>query len=103
MNESVQFKDVIKKWSKKLLGLFCFEICQENKRFVKIFGFSSPLVDPEMRRKMGEQACSLAMTVGYDSAGTVEFLVDSKKNFYFLEMNTRLQVCGLSYFLQIKK
>ena len=42
---------------------------------------------------MGEQAVALAKAVDYCSAGTVEFLVDSKKNFYFLEMNTRLQVC----------
>lgn len=41
---------------------------------------------------MGEQAVALAKAVNYSSAGTVEFLVDSKKNFYFLEMNTRLQV-----------
>lgn len=41
---------------------------------------------------MGEQAVALAKAVKYSSAGTVEFLVDSKKNFYFLEMNTRLQV-----------
>lgn len=45
-----------------------------------------------MRRAMGEQAVSLAKAVGYNSAGTVECLVDSQKNFYFLEMNTRLQV-----------
>lgn len=41
---------------------------------------------------MGEQAVALAKAVKYSSAGTVEFLVDTKKNFYFLEMNTRLQV-----------
>ena len=41
---------------------------------------------------MGEQAVALSKAIGYDSAGTVEFLLDSKKNFYFLEMNTRLQV-----------
>ena len=52
----------------------------------------SPFLDEETRRKMGEQAISLSQAIGYDSAGTVEFLVDSKKEFYFLEMNTRLQV-----------
>ena len=52
----------------------------------------SPFVDPALREKMGAQAVQLALAVGYDSAGTVEFLVDSQKNFYFLEMNTRLQV-----------
>jgi propionyl-CoA carboxylase alpha chain len=41
---------------------------------------------------MGQQALDLANAIGYTSAGTVEFLVDNKKNFYFLEMNTRLQV-----------
>uniref|UniRef100_A0AAR2LA12 Propionyl-CoA carboxylase alpha chain, mitochondrial n=1 Tax=Pygocentrus nattereri TaxID=42514 RepID=A0AAR2LA12_PYGNA len=52
----------------------------------------STFLDPVTRRAMGEQAVSLAKAVQYSSAGTVEFLVDSKKNFYFLEMNTRLQV-----------
>uniref|UniRef100_A0A8D0A2Y9 propionyl-CoA carboxylase n=1 Tax=Sander lucioperca TaxID=283035 RepID=A0A8D0A2Y9_SANLU len=51
----------------------------------------STFLDPVTRRAMGEQAVQLAKAVQYSSAGTVEFLVDSKKNFYFLEMNTRLQ------------
>lgn len=52
----------------------------------------SPFIDPETRKKMGEQAVALAKQVGYYSAGTCEMLVDKHKNFYFLEMNTRLQV-----------
>ena len=52
----------------------------------------SPFLDDATRQKMGEQACALAKAVGYESAGTVEFIVDSEKNFFFLEMNTRLQV-----------
>lgn len=52
----------------------------------------STFLDPSTRRAMGEQAVQLAKAVQYSSAGTVEFLVDSKRNFYFLEMNTRLQV-----------
>lgn len=52
----------------------------------------STFLDAATRRAMGEQAVQLARAVQYSSAGTVEFLVDSKKNFYFLEMNTRLQV-----------
>ena len=49
-------------------------------------------MDAETRAKMGDQAIMLAKAIGYDSAGTVEFLVDGNKDFYFLEMNTRLQV-----------
>ena len=52
----------------------------------------SPLIDAITRRKMGEQAVALAKAVSYDSAGTVEFVVGQDKSFYFLEMNTRLQV-----------
>ncbi len=52
----------------------------------------SPFLDPETRKAMGEQAVALAKAVDYASAGTVEFIVDGDKNFYFLEMNTRLQV-----------
>ncbi|UTS81085.1 Acetyl-/propionyl-coenzyme A carboxylase alpha chain [Phaeobacter piscinae] len=52
----------------------------------------SPFLDEDTRRAMGEQAVALAKAVGYASAGTVEFIVDGEKNFYFLEMNTRLQV-----------
>ena len=52
----------------------------------------SSVVSKKLRREMGEQAVALAKAVGYQSAGTVEFIVDQKNNFYFLEMNTRLQV-----------
>ncbi len=52
----------------------------------------SPFLDEATRKAMGEQAVALAKAVGYASAGTVEFIVDGNKNFYFLEMNTRLQV-----------
>lgn len=59
---------------------------------IPCFILSSTFLDPVTRRAMGEQAVQLAKAVQYSSAGTVEFLVDSSKNFYFLEMNTRLQV-----------
>ncbi|MBI4638389.1 MAG: acetyl-CoA carboxylase biotin carboxylase subunit [Candidatus Rokubacteria bacterium] len=52
----------------------------------------SPLVDAALRERLGEAACRLARAAGYVNAGTVEFLMDAERNFYFLEMNTRLQV-----------
>ncbi|KAK4514719.1 ubiquitin-conjugating enzyme E2 N [Mucor velutinosus] len=67
--------------------------CSIQRRNQKVIEESPSVhVDAETRRKMGEQAVALAKHVGYNSAGTVEFLVDSSRNFYFLEMNTRLQV-----------
>ncbi len=67
--------------------------CSIQRRHQKVLEESpSIVVDPEMRCRMGEVAVRVARAAGYTNAGTVEFLVDSQKNFYFLEMNTRLQV-----------
>src|SRR5438132_3065448 len=67
--------------------------CSIQRRHQKVLEESpSPAVDPDMRRHMGEVAVRVARTAGYTNAGTVEFLVDQDKSFYFLEMNTRLQV-----------
>ncbi|HSA92609.1 MAG TPA: acetyl-CoA carboxylase biotin carboxylase subunit [Terriglobales bacterium] len=67
--------------------------CSLQRRHQKVVEESpSPLVDSGMRRRMGEAAVRVARAAGYTSAGTVEFLVDADRNFYFLEMNTRLQV-----------
>nr|CRH04355.1 Putative acyl-CoA carboxylase biotin-carrying subunit; alpha chain [Candidatus Magnetococcus massalia] len=67
--------------------------CSIQRRNQKVIEEApSPFVDPEMRRAMGEQAVALAQAVDYVSAGTVEFVVGADKGFYFLEMNTRLQV-----------
>jgi acetyl-CoA carboxylase biotin carboxylase subunit len=52
----------------------------------------SPLMSPELRKKMGEASISLCQSVGYTNAGTIEYLVDDDGNFYFMEMNTRIQV-----------
>ena len=67
--------------------------CSLQRRHQKVIEESpSPLLDEATRTPMGRQAVALARAVGYQSAGTVEFIVDANRNYYFLEMNTRLQV-----------
>ena len=67
--------------------------CSVQRRHQKVLEEApSPFVDEEMRERMGAQAVALARAAGYVSAGTVEFIVDPERRFYFLEMNTRLQV-----------
>ena len=67
--------------------------CSIQRRHQKVIEEApSPFIDEETRKKMGEQAVALAKAVDYVSAGTVEFIVDPGRHFYFLEMNTRLQV-----------
>ena len=67
--------------------------CSIQRRHQKVIEEApSPIVDPAMREDMGGRAVALAKSVNYSSAGTCEFIVDQQKNYYFLEMNTRLQV-----------
>jgi 3-methylcrotonyl-CoA carboxylase alpha subunit len=67
--------------------------CSIQRRYQKIIEESPSIsLTPEVREKMGQAGASIAKNIGYDSAGTVEFLVDKNLNFYFLEMNTRIQV-----------
>ncbi len=75
-------------------GVFLHEReCSIQRRNQKVVEEApSPFLDDATRKAMGEQSLALAHAVGYASAGTVEFIVDGDKNFYFLEMNTRLQV-----------
>jgi acetyl-CoA carboxylase biotin carboxylase subunit len=67
--------------------------CSIQRRHQKLVEESpSPFMTPELREKMGEAAVKAASAIGYESVGTIEFLVDKHRNFYFMEMNTRIQV-----------
>jgi acetyl-CoA carboxylase biotin carboxylase subunit len=67
--------------------------CSIQRRHQKLVEESaSPFMTPELRQSMGEAACKAAASINYESVGTIEFLVDKHRNFYFMEMNTRIQV-----------
>jgi acetyl-CoA carboxylase biotin carboxylase subunit len=67
--------------------------CSIQRRHQKLVEESpSPFMDPDLRQRMGDAAIKAASAINYESVGTIEFLVDKHKNFYFMEMNTRIQV-----------
>lgn len=75
------------------VGSFGERDCSVQRRHQKLIEESpSPIVDPELRQKFGDTAKKAVRAVNYESAGTVEFLLDKDNNFYFIEMNTRIQV-----------
>jgi acetyl-CoA carboxylase biotin carboxylase subunit len=66
--------------------------CSIQRHHQKLIEFSPADISPELRVAITEASCALARAIGYSNAGTVEFLIDSSENFYFMEMNTRIQV-----------
>lgn len=61
----------------------------------------SPALNPELRKAMGDAAVAAAASIGYVGVGTIEFLLDERGSFYFMEMNTRIQVLGSLFFVVV--